>query len=98
MSRTSHLALPRPTLDEPLEPRVRRLVSTQLGVGPEQLVADVSLRDDLAADSLDLAELALALEGTFTIEVSDRILAGVRTHHDLVEATGRLVERRALSA
>ena len=97
MSRTSHPGLPRPTLDEPFEPRVRRLVSTQLGVGPEQLVANVSLRDDLAADSLDLAELALALDGTFTIVVPDRILANVRTYHDLVEATGRLVARRALA-
>jgi acyl carrier protein len=98
LSRTNAArGLAAPAFDESVEPRVRRLVSTHLGVGLEQLVADVSLRDDLAADSLDLAELALALEGTFTIVVPDRILASVRTYHDLVVATGRLIERQAVA-
>ncbi len=81
-----------------MEPRVRRLVSQHLGVGLEQLVCDVSLRDDLAADSLDLAELALALEGTFAIVVPDRILDKVRTYRDLVEATGLLIDRQTVAA
>ena len=42
----------------PDEPAVKRVVSLHLGVGPEELTPDVSLTDDLAADSLDLAELA----------------------------------------
>ena len=42
--------------DEFVEPNVRRLVAEHLGVGFEELVAHVSLRDDLAADSLDLVE------------------------------------------
>jgi len=45
-----------------LEETVRRMVASQLGVTPEALAPDVSLTDDLAADSLDLVELTLALE------------------------------------
>jgi len=80
--------------DEFVEPHVRRLVAEHLGVGVEELVSEVSLRDDLAADSLDLVELALALEGEFPIAVPERILDEVRTFGDLVRATGVLIRAR----
>jgi len=80
--------------DEFVEPHVRRLVAEHLGVGVEELVSEVSLRDDLAADSLDLVELALALEGEFPIAVPERILDEVRTFGDLVRATGFLIRAR----
>ena len=54
------------------ELRVRRVVADALGVGLGELVREVSLRDDLAADSLDLVELALALEAKFGIRVPGR--------------------------
>src|SRR4030095_9782131 len=44
----------------PLEPHVRDLVAERLGVEVEELVSEVSLRDDLGADSLDLVETAMA--------------------------------------
>lgn len=78
-------------MDEFVEPHVRRLVAEQLAVGIEELVFDVSLRDDLAADSLDLVALALAVEGEFAVVVPDRILDEVRTFGDLVRAVGRLM-------
>jgi len=77
-----------------VEPQVRRLVAEHLGVGLEELVSEVSLRDDLAADSLDLVELALALEGEFAIVVPERIVDEVRTYSDLVHATGLLIRAR----
>jgi len=77
-----------------VEPSVRDLVADHLGVGVETLVAGVTLRDDLAADSLDLVELSIALEAEFGIVVPERILDGVRTYGDLVRATASLVRER----
>ncbi len=57
--------------DEVAEPRVRRLVAHCLGVGVGQLAPEVSLTDDLAADSLDLVELAITLEAEFGIVVPE---------------------------
>ena len=45
--------------DTATEPRVRRVVAEHLGIGWEDLRPYVSLTDDLAADSLDLAELVV---------------------------------------
>ena len=73
-----------------VEPRVRRLVADYLGVSADELSPEVSLTDDLAADSLDLVELALALEGEFGIEVPERMIDDVRTYGDLVETAATL--------
>jgi acyl carrier protein len=75
-----------------VEPRIRRLVAEQLGIGTEELSPIVSLTDDLAADSLDLVELALAIEQDLDIVLPDNLMAEVRTYGDLlavVEAVRR---------
>ena len=74
------------TIDCLLESRVRRLVAENLGVSVNDLTPDVSLTDDLAADSLDLVELALALEEEFGLTVPERTIAEVRTYGELVAA------------
>lgn len=71
-------------LEEYVEPRVRAVVAERLGVEAQDLVASVSLRDDLAADSLDLLEVAIALEGAFGIRIPERFLDLVGTYDDLV--------------
>src|SRR3989442_325486 len=78
-----------------VEPHVRCVVADHLGVGQEELAPEVSLRDDLAADSLDLVDLALVLEGEFGITVPEAVLEEVRAYGELVpsvEALGRARE------
>jgi acyl carrier protein len=65
--------------DPPVASRLRSLVASQLGVDEDALVAETSLRDDLAADSLDLVELALVREGELGIGVPETIFDGVCT-------------------
>ena len=77
-----------------VEPRVRRVVAEQLGVGIEELTAEVSLIDDLAADSLDLLELTLALEAEFGIVVSESTVERVRTYGDLQSTVHTLLLQR----
>jgi acyl carrier protein len=73
-----------------LETRLRRLVAESLGVDFDDLTPEVSLTDDLAADSLDLLELVLALEEELGISVPEGVLAEVHTYGDLVQATTML--------
>lgn len=74
-------------MDEGTTRRVRAVVAERLGVDPEVLTGELSLRDELAADSLDLADVRVAIEDELGVVLPDRILAEVRTVADLVAAT-----------
>jgi acyl carrier protein len=80
-------------LRDELETRIRVLLADQLGVGAKDLAPEVSLLDDLAADSLDLLEIALAIEGTLGVVLPHHFLDDVRTCGELVAATVALVRR-----
>ena len=77
-----------------VEPRVRRVVAEHLGVNAEELTRDVSLTDDLAADSLDLLELALVLEGELGIVVPEAAIDELRTYGDLLDRVHLLARER----
>ena len=77
-----------------VEPRVRRVVAEQLGVNAEDLAADISLTDDLAADSLDLVELAIALENEMGVTIPESTIDEVRTFGDLLGTVHALIRQR----
>ena len=74
-----------------VEPRVRAVVAAHLAVDHGLLADAISMRDDLAADSLDLLELTLLLEQEFGIALSDRAVDGMRSYGDVVDGIARLV-------
>jgi acyl carrier protein len=83
-----------PDTSNVLELRVRFIVAQQLGVDEAQLAFETSLVEDLAADSLDLLELALTLETEFGIVVGPSSLDAVRTYGDLAATIIELVQTR----
>jgi acyl carrier protein len=50
-----------------------------LAVDPAKVTMEASFADDLGADSLDLVELVMALEETFSIEVGEDELKNIST-------------------
>lgn len=70
----------------PAEARLRAVVADTLGVDADALSPEVSLVDDLAADSLDLAEVVVRLETELGIAIADRVVERVRTYGELVRA------------
>src|SRR5262249_29841160 len=65
---------------------LRELVAETLGIDVEELSPDVSLVDDLAADSLDFAELVIRVEAELGIRIPDAVVDRVRTYGDFVRA------------
>ena len=77
-----------------LEASIRTVVADRLGLGIDDLRHEVSLVDDLAADSLDLVEIALAIEATLGVVLPRNFLDDVRTCGELIDATVKLAKRR----
>jgi acyl carrier protein len=64
--------------------RVMRIISGHLGIGPEDVVPEASLVDDLGADSLDTVELVIAFETSFGVEIPEADLDRIRTVQDAI--------------
>jgi len=64
--------------------RVKQAVAEALGIPRSRVQLDSLLREDLGADSLDLVEIAVALEEAFGIEVPDEEMERAHTVRDLV--------------
>lgn len=69
----------------PIEERLRRIISEQLGVDEAQVTRDASFEEDLNADSLDLVELIMTLEEEFHVEISEEDAEKIRTVRDAEE-------------
>ncbi|MDD5285166.1 MAG: acyl carrier protein [Desulfuromonadaceae bacterium] len=68
-----------------VEKRVKRIVAEQLGVDEAQVSNEVSLMEDLGADSLDTVELVLALEDEFKIEILDESARNIQSVKDAID-------------
>ena len=71
--------------------RFTALAVQVLSVDAAQVTREAKFADDLDADSLDLAELVMALEDEFDITVEEEELADITTVGDAVDlVTGKL--------
>ena len=64
---------------------MRELVAEEFVMEPENITMDTSFEDDLGANSVDLVELAMAMEERFEIEeVPEEELPALKTVGDAV--------------
>ncbi len=64
--------------------RVKSVIADQLGVDEETITMESSFVDDLGADSLDIVELIMGLEGEFDLEIPDDQAEKISTVGDAV--------------
>jgi acyl carrier protein len=67
-----------------LEEKVISIIMEQLDVTREECVPEASFIDDLGADSLDLVELIMEMEETFSVQMADGDLQKIRTVGDVL--------------
>jgi len=70
--------------EQQLIDRVKNVVHIQLGVSKENIKLDSDLIEDLAADTLDVVELILAIEEEFDISIPENDSESIKTVGDLV--------------
>lgn len=66
--------------------QVAPLIAEHLGVAPDKVTAEASLIDDLGADSLDIIELAMALEEIGGGVISDAQIEKIERVEQLIAA------------
>lgn len=71
---------------------IKGFIQEILGADPSTITSETNFEDDLNADSLDLVELAMAVEDHYGIEVSDEDLAKIKTVGDILEVLEKLLD------
>ena len=59
--------------------KMKEIIAEQLSVEEDSITEASSFKDDLGADSLDLFELAMALEDTYSVEIPSEDLENLTT-------------------
>jgi acyl carrier protein len=68
-----------------LEEKAISIIMEQLDVTREECVPEASFLDDLGADSLDLVELIMEMEETFSVQMADGDLQKIRSIKDVLD-------------
>ena len=62
--------------------KLQNIISNQLGIDKEKVVASADFTKELGADSLDVVELVMAFEEEFEIEIDDEVAGEMTTVAD----------------
>ena len=62
--------------------KLQTIVSNQLGIDKEKVVATADFTKELGADSLDVVELVMAIEDEFELDIDDKIASTITTVQD----------------
>lgn len=71
------------------ELKVKEIIAEQLGLDIEEIADDADILDDLGATSLDAVEIAMAIEETFDLTVSDADILENRNISDVCDFISR---------
>ncbi len=70
--------------------KVREIIAEEFSVDAESISMNSLLEDDLGADSIDLVELAVALEEEFDLaETEEEVLGEIKSVGDVVDYIGK---------
>lgn len=71
--------------------RVIRIIAEYADVSPEEINENTNIRADLGLNSLELVNMAVAIEDEFEAEIPDREALGLETVADIVAVLERYV-------
>jgi len=74
--------------------KFQRLLCEHLGLRLEEVKDDVSIVNDLGADSLDILEITMACEIEFDILIDDEEIYKLNTVSDLVNFISKKIENK----
>ena len=64
--------------------RIRKVICEYANVAPESITEETNIRTDLGLNSLELVNMAVAIEDEFETEIPDREALGIETIGDAI--------------
>lgn len=89
------MASPTGTSSVSLSQTIRGVVADRLGLDLDAIQPDSSIRGDLGADSMDIADMVLELETVTGIEIPDDDLWKLITVRDIIDYAWRKLDSRS---
>jgi len=74
--------------------RVRKILAEQTGKNESEITDNAKIADQLGADSLTIAEIVLALEEEFSIEIPNESAEKIATVADVVHFVGEELSKK----
>lgn len=65
--------------------KMRKVICEYSDVKPEEITENTNIRTDLGLNSLELVNMAVAIEDEFGVEIPDREALGIETVADTIE-------------
>ncbi|MBQ2252664.1 MAG: acyl carrier protein [Clostridia bacterium] len=65
--------------------QIKELLANELRIPKEKITDDAAIIEDLGADSLDVVEMLMSLEETFSITVPDEDVVQLKTVRNVAE-------------
>lgn len=72
--------------------KIKDIIVEQLDVEEDAVTMEVSITDDLGADSLDVVDLVMSIEESFDVEIPDEEVENIKTVGDIVKYIENKVE------
>jgi acyl carrier protein len=72
---------------------IQEIIANKLSIDPGEIKPESSFIDDLGADSLDLADLVMAIEEQYEVDFANEDTDQFRTVGDVVSAIERMTNK-----
>ncbi|MBQ3692950.1 MAG: acyl carrier protein [Clostridia bacterium] len=65
--------------------KIKSILAEQFDEEEDSITSETNLTEDLGADSLDLADVLMAIEDEFEVEIPDEDIENIKTVGDIVD-------------
>ncbi|MDO4720638.1 MAG: acyl carrier protein [Peptostreptococcaceae bacterium] len=65
--------------------KIQSIIAEHLGIDENDITLDSTMNDDLGADSIDAAEILMAIEDEFSVEIPENVMEDFSSLRDIVE-------------
>lgn len=72
--------------------KIQSIIAAHLGIDEEDITLNSTMSDDLGADSIDAAEIIMAIEDEFSIEIPEDVMGDFHSLKDIVEYVESQIE------